>query len=290
MNPRLLSNNKLTSKNKIEWVKGQSLTDNREILIPANTVLIPYPLEQKYGFMPQSTTGLASGITMEKAIQQATFEVLERNSYSLTHKSLLPVKDICLKNTCFDYEISNLLHRLRSRHIKVEATLLPESHYAYIVHVVLVSESYPKFTHGSGASGNIILSFRRALTEAIQMRTSQLLIRSQKQMNASPDNNVAFQWGIGKQNLPRPFRHGIQHEQILLTDQCCQDVHSFHDILDTLSNEGFEVFFVDLTKEETGLNVVKVIIPLMQDIDPFGLMTKRRLLDLGYINHDPMYS
>lgn len=290
LDPKYLSNIKLDPTQTIEWVVGQDINSKDDILIPANAVLFPYTKENDLEFMPQTTTGLASGITLNEALEHAILEVLERNSYSLVHKSLLPVTDIEIDFEKMNDEILNIINKLTKRNIKIEATLLPENNNVFIVHIVLVSSTYPMFTHGSGAGLDFTTAFKRALTEAVQMRTSQLLIKSQNQMNTSPDNNVAYQWGIGNTNLVAPFRHGITHTKISYSDLFESKSTSLSNILDDLNKKNFRTYYVDLTKNETKLHVVKVIIPGMQDIDPYKKMVTDRLLELGFVNPNPMYS
>ncbi|CUW14494.1 hypothetical protein C122C_0067 [Leuconostoc gelidum subsp. gasicomitatum] len=290
LEPNTLSENIISSNTLLEWIEGRDLLRNKITLIPANAVLFPYTGNIGYEFMPQSTTGLASGKILREAINHAIMEVLERNSYSLVHKSMLPTKDITIGSANFDVHIMKLIKNLKERNISVEATLLPENHDIFVVHVLLISNNYPKFTHGSGAGLDFETAFKRALTESIQMRTSQILIRDQKQIMVSSDNNVAYKWGIGDQKLVQPFRHNVEHEKI--TDIVLKNSHvlSLKEVITNLKTENFDIFYVDLTKIETKLNVVKVIIPGMQDIDPYNKMKTKRLLELGFKNHLPMYS
>ncbi|WP_367376185.1 YcaO-like family protein [Lentilactobacillus kefiri] len=54
----------------------------------------------------------------------------------------------------------------------------------YVVHCTTEDEEkhFPIYTHGAGASLNILVAISRAITECVQLRTSQLKIEKHKEL------------------------------------------------------------------------------------------------------------
>jgi ribosomal protein S12 methylthiotransferase accessory factor len=71
-------------EDRIGWVTGHSLTQNRPVLVPAFAVYQPYrPTADEWPVVQQITTGLACGNTAEEAILSALCEVVERDAAML---------------------------------------------------------------------------------------------------------------------------------------------------------------------------------------------------------------
>lgn len=115
---------KFDTNTKINWVKGFSLTENKEKYVPAVFVYLPYISEpHEMIISPCISTGLSAGTSLEDAILGGIYETVERDSISIMwlNKLSMPVinsfensrdiKDIYeerLKCDGADYELINI--------------------------------------------------------------------------------------------------------------------------------------------------------------------------------------
>ncbi len=70
----------------ITWVEGYDITNEEEVIVPAQAVFHPLPPHTGQLFRT-STNGLASGNTLEEAVFHALSEVIERDAWSLVEAS-----------------------------------------------------------------------------------------------------------------------------------------------------------------------------------------------------------
>lgn len=74
---------RLTLSDPIFWVRGYSLTQRCDRLVPAASVFM-HSLPQEQPFVQQTTNGLACGSTPEEAILSGIYEVIERDALMKT--------------------------------------------------------------------------------------------------------------------------------------------------------------------------------------------------------------
>lgn len=282
-------------RNNYEWVTGYDLKTKKKILIPANVVFFPYNAETKLHFTSQSTTGLASGVTLEEAILQGGCEVFERHNYSICHKtSNIEGKIVDLH---FDYEsffqdIS--WAKKMTEDFRLHLTLLNVEHGLHTVHCVLESRKneFPKCSHGSGASFNLNTAIYRAICESLQMRTSQIILKKENKLNDS-EYLVYKEWGKGNEKYFCTFLNSHVRDTLEITNE--------KKVTDTLSKQlsalemfisdsNFNFYVVDLSRKDVPLKVVRIIVPETQDIDNMNKKVSPLLKKIGFNNYLPMFS
>ncbi len=284
--------NMYRDEKQYEWVLGKDLTNDQILFIPANIVFFPYLKESKFHFISYSTTGLSANSTRERAILQGLLEVIERNSYALTHKALLSVIDL-------EHDVmgpsKSLQDYLSKFYIKTHLTLLPNSFGINVVHCTLEDQkgNYPIFTHGAGASLDIETAIKRAITEAIQLRTSQILLKEDSGFDKL-DNIPNREWGIGNKEFVSPFLNNASNEKKRVSEiKSLATNNTYLDIIkirDLLKKEGYNIYYVDLTREDIKVPAVRVIVPGLQDIDNRNKENSKVLKNLGIKNELPMFS
>lgn len=267
------------SDNKVfEWIEAYSLTKSETIYVPANSVFFPYDRENKMMLHSQSTTGLSAEVILSRAILQALLEILERDSYSIVHKALLSVQAIDL-STIADKKILSIIQFLKDKKIQVHLSLINQFDFVYVVHCTLESDTFPIFTHGSGANLNVNIAIKRALYEALQMRVSQIEMNNinDKSLKDSP----FIKWGSGQEDSVEPFLTKFSSGEIdirntlnLSTGNIKNDIEF---LVDNLKSNNFEVICVNLTRDDAPLSCVRVIVPGLQDIDNFNSRITPRL-------------
>lgn len=76
---------------KLRWAKGRYLLDGSEVWVPEEAILLKPYAEQIY--FPSSTNGCAAHTSYEKAVINATLELIERDSFLyLWWKKIIPTK------------------------------------------------------------------------------------------------------------------------------------------------------------------------------------------------------
>lgn len=279
--------------NKVyEWVEGIDLSNKKKILVPANIVYFPYVADKKYYFSSYSTTGLSANTSIDKAILQGLLEVVERNSYALTHKAQLRVVD--LENN-MDNFAKNLERKLNRYRIKANFTLLSNSFGTYVVHCTLedLRKKFPIYTHGAGASLNIEKAMLRAITESVQLRTSQLLLKEYELINEEV-NRANKEWALGNKQYVAPFLNTKSNKQRKASSYINLESNNVQTDIEKLRNNlslcGYDSFYVDLTREDILVPAVKVVVPGLQDIDNSNKENSEILMKLGIKNFLPMFS
>lgn len=282
---------------QIEWCRGDIVgSQKREfIYIPANVVYFPYEALSDLHFTMQSTTGLASGVSVDDAKLQGLLELIERHYYSLafrTDDSQSLVSDIELDTD------NPLLKNLREN-FRFHLTLLNDSRLGcYVVHCVLESkeDNFPKYTHGSGAAMDIITAIYRAIFESLQLRTSQIVLNNSGQIH--DEGNIAYlKWGEGKED---------EYYRVLLNNDSRNVVHIIDDyssskfevntkdaislLCNQLNEMGVQVYSVDLSRKDVPLKCVRMIAPKLQDIDNEFVKITAELRRLGLKNKRVLFS
>ncbi|MFH1503597.1 MAG: YcaO-like family protein [Candidatus Diapherotrites archaeon] len=72
---------------KLRWVKGKDISNNSEILIPAQLVYVDFNFEDEPMIRPRVSTGAATNETLEEAFYSGIMENIERDSYMVSYLS-----------------------------------------------------------------------------------------------------------------------------------------------------------------------------------------------------------
>ncbi len=244
----------------IPWVPGWDIMNDEEILVPANAVFHPMPSDYKRLFRT-NTSGLASGNEIEEAIFHGLAEVIERDAWaiveatrfagpligdvgeglagSLLDKFAKSEVDVYLRDITSDIGIPTCA--AASDDVKLrDPTLL---------------------TTGMGTHTSAAVAVLRALTEVAQSRLTQI-------HGAREDTTLAdFRKQIGYERTKRLNKHWFEssptksfHEiESFESDDFLQDIKY---MIEKLEKAGLDrVVVVDLSREEIGVPVVRVIVP-----------------------------
>lgn len=94
-------NTKIRPKNveltKFHWVKGQSLLSDKNILVPAQLVYVPYVYENTETVLRTSiSTGAATGSSINEALYRGLCEIVERDAFMITYLNKIPCPQVDL--------------------------------------------------------------------------------------------------------------------------------------------------------------------------------------------------
>jgi putative methanogenesis marker protein 1 len=242
------------------WVEAYDIANNRDIIVPAHAVFHPLPRN----FLPlfrTNTNGLASGNTMEEAIFHALSEVIERDAWSLVEASRdtgATVEKID-DPTCIEMQkkFADAQVEVRVRDITSDIGIPT---MAAVADDVLLRDPM-LLTIGIGTHTSARIAVMRALTEVAQSRLTQIhgaredttLAELRKKMGYDRAKRINAYWFKDNGHVDYP-RIASYDSDDFLTD--------INFIIEALRQKGLDqVIVFDLTREEIGIPVVRVIVP-----------------------------
>jgi YcaO-like protein with predicted kinase domain len=257
----------------ILWIEGRNLLTDLPAWLPYEVVHTRYtlPLPSGSGCFPASSNGLASGNHVLEAINHGIAEVVERDSTTLwnhldkagrTRTRIDP-------STIDDADCALVLAQLERAEFAV-ALWDTTTDVGIAAFYCLISDRRHEHAHGgagAGAHPARAVALLRALTEAIQVRTTYI---TGSRDDLRPDEFT-----------PPAIAHKLRRAQALMSEgaarrnfrevptyasrTCAQDLAW---MLGRLRAVGIgEVMAVDLTRPEIGVPVIRVVIPGLEGPD-----------------------
>ncbi len=266
---------------ELEWVRSTNIHDDGDILVPANAVYHPYIPDKASKLFQSNTNGLASGNRVEEAVFHGIMEVVERDAWSIFESKRRSKTEI----TCEDTEnkiIRDVLDMFID--VGVHVKLVDLTADVKITTVAAVSDDTilkdpALLTLGVGTHLDPEVAVIRALTEVAQSRATQIHGTREDTIRA------VFMRKAGYERMKRINNHwfGESKKSVELHKIKNMAGKSFKEDIDTskklLGNCGFkDIMYVDLTRPEINIPVVRVLIPGMElySVDT-GRMGKRLL-------------
>lgn len=244
----------------IPWVSGYDIMNDEEILVPANAVF--HPLAHSYRLLFRTnTSGLASGNELEEAIFHGLAEVIERDAWTMVEatRNTGPI----IQNVG-DGLAGDLLEKFSQA--QVDVYLKDITSDIGIPTCAAVSDDVKLkdptlLTTGMGTHTCAVVAVLRALTEVAQSRLTQI-------HGAREDTTVAdFRKQIGYDRTKRLNKHWFDTSKTRdFAEIKSQDNVDFLDDIKHMTGRLEEAglnraIIVDLTREEIGVPVVRVIVP-----------------------------
>lgn len=254
---------------KLEWIEAEEIISESPILVPANAVFHPYIPNREIkptamAMFKGNTNGLASGNVIEEAVLHGIFEVVERDAWSIFELTKRNKKQIDL-DTIENDTVRELVEKFTSQGIKIKlmditADLKIPTIVASADDTVLKDAAL--LTLGVGTHLNPEIAAIRALSEVAQSRATQIHGTREDTVRAD------FMRKAGYENMKRTNKDYFveEDEKINLSDIENKITGSIkRDIevsIEEVQKAGLDkVIYYDLTREEIGVNVARVIIP-----------------------------
>ena len=258
----------------LEWNKCKDIISDEEYYIPTNAIFHPYTHEDNINSLFKSNTnGLASGNILEEAILHGMFEVIERDAWSifeLTHKNYAQIDLDSIESEV----INDIIEKFESEGIKIK--LMDFTADIKIPTIAAsaddtVTKDAGLLTLGMGTHLDPEVAILRALTEVAQSRATQI--------NGAREDTVRadFSREAGYERMKRINKYYFrqEEEQIKLSDIENKSTSSITKDIEIVKNELIKndiekILYVDLTRPELDVSVVRVVIPEMEvyTIDP----------------------
>lgn len=252
----------------LEWSIAYDLISGNECYIPTNAIFHPYNVNDNASKLFKSNTnGLASGNILEEAILHGMLEVIERDAWSifeLTHKNYAQI-DI---NSIESELIRDMIDKFESEGIKIK--LMDFTADIKIPTIAAsaddtVTKDAGLLTLGMGTHLDPEVAILRALTEVAQSRATQI--------NGAREDTVRadFVREAGYERMKRINKYYFRDEENKIslseienksTTSITKDIEIVKNEL--ISNDIEKILYVDLTRPELDVSVVRVIIPEME--------------------------
>ncbi|WP_084316863.1 YcaO-like family protein [Actinospica robiniae] len=242
---------------ELDWVGARSLADGMPTLVPADVVGLSMELRDDWhapGFFA-STNGLASGNTLVEATLHALYEVIERDASTAALRDGgdlgVPVDPRSLGSPM----IEGLCDQVERARVHLAVRLLPTATGMPCFLAWMCDDDYPTEMFGFGCHLNPEIALSRAITEAAQTRLTYIA-------GARDDLDGTAGSELPPAHRPRPtalagikelISEPVEHASLL------EDLA--HAVMCTAAAFGRHPLVVDLSHEEIGVPVVKVIVP-----------------------------
>ena len=256
----------------MSWYQGYDIVNNQTLWVPAFAVFHPVPPRHR-GVFRTNTNGLASGNTIEEAVFHALSEVIERDAWSLVEST----RDTGPAVVGIDDPVIQDMQK-KFADAQVEVTIRDITSDIGIPTIAAVADDVllkdpSLLTIGIGTHTSARIAIMRALTEVAQSRLTQI-------HGAREDTTIAdLRKKMGYERAKRIngywYRDNgtVDYKTIPSsdTDDFKKDINN---IIAALEKQGLDrVIVIDLTREEIGIPVVRVIVP---GLEVFAMDPERR--------------
>jgi putative methanogenesis marker protein 1 len=244
----------------IPWIEGYDLIRKEEVMVPASGVFHPLPSNYPQLFRT-NTNGLASGNVLEEAVFHGLSEVIERDAWSLVEMVKMTGPRV---TEVEDGLAAGLIEKFAAAEVDVRIKDITSN--IGVPTIAAASDDLrlkdpALLTIGMGTHTSAEVAVLRALTEVAQSRLTQI-------HGAREDTTTAdFRRQIGYDRTKRLNRHWFgDSETRPFSEIESQDSEDFLDdinlMLKRLEKAGMDrAIVVDLTREEIGVPVVRVMVP-----------------------------
>jgi ribosomal protein S12 methylthiotransferase accessory factor len=254
------------------WIEGQDLLSGEAVWLPFETVHASFtlPLPTGSGCFPATTNGLASGNHVLEAVCHGLCEVIERDATALWNRRGARARAAARLDlsSVDDADCRGLLDRLAAAGVAAAAWDTTSDVGVPAVYAALVDpRAGAHLGIGAGCHPSPAVALLRALTEAVQVRTTYV---TGARDDLSPDefaptaihDKQRRAAALMAQSAPaRPFAAVSG----LATDTLAEDLEA---VLARLAAAGIaEVLAVDLTDSGLGIPVVRVVVPGLEAPD-----------------------
>lgn len=264
---------KISSKKNLEWIESQDIFSKNKVLIPANSVFHPYNSIDTVSIFQSNTNGLASGNVIEEAVFHGLTEVIERDAWSIfeaekenkTEIDCSQVENVLIQDLLQKFEKADIAIKLIDLTADIKVTTI-----AAVADDTLLKDP-ALLTLGVGTHLDPEIAAIRAITEVAQSRATQIHGTREDTIRA------IFMRKAGYERMKKINSHwfaessktrGLEKLKNKSTTSFKEDIKI---VLKELQKCGMkQAFYVDLSRSEINIPVVRVVIPGMEvfSVDP----------------------
>lgn len=250
---------------EIAWTPGWEMFRGEPIWVPACEAYYPYKPDTDLQLFKFHTNGIAAGNTMEEAVLHATFELIERDAWSIAEYRNTPVPDVVVDP---DSVPGQLLEKFKAQGVEIHLKDLTSDVGVTTIGAASddVRTKDPEMLNiGVGTHLNPEIAAIRAITEVAQSRATH---KDGKKINAQLQR-VTNEMGYEKIKEINRIWYTESKRKVNLSDMRDEATDDVLDdielVFGKLVDAGFDsVIAVDLTRPELDVPAVKMIIPGME--------------------------
>lgn len=262
---------------KLHWVEGKSLLSNKNILVPAQLIYVPYVYEHNEVLLQRSiSTGAAAGSSIEEALYRGICEIVERDAFMISYLNMIPSPQIDL-SSMRDKEFNSIIKTFKRYKLDLVVLDLTTDLEIPVFAAITLDRTGlgPAVSVGLKAGFNLRETIIGAIEESLMVRfgtRDEFAFKSQnyKEKNIISDiEDRANFWfppsSIGYLNFwlkSKKFKKinikYFDRKKNILTR-----------IINMLKEKKMEPLYVDITDKNTrkyGFTVLKVIIPQLHPL------------------------
>jgi bacteriocin biosynthesis cyclodehydratase domain-containing protein len=261
-------------KAEIEWSPVWSLSRQEVRYLPTAFCYYDYPLPDEHRFCIADSNGCAAGNTLEEAILQGFFELVERDSVALWWYNRVARPGVDLDSFDEPY-LRKLKESLAGYHREMHVLDLTSDLEVPVFAAwsrrtgADTGQNGEQILLGFGAHLDPKIALLRAVTEMNQMLSHLLHAPLEKTSREQAADQETVHWLKTATTENQPYlvpachvertRLGSFREEA--NDDIAEDVRACQAIVE---RQGLELLVLDQTRPEIGLPVVKVIVPGMR--------------------------
>jgi len=249
-----------TPESPIYWTPGYDIARGEEILVPACEVFHPYHLDE-ISVLHTHTNGLAAGNTMEEAVFHAMTEVIERDAWSIAKYNRLDGDALYIEGVPENSFLLDIVRKFEQAEIHVVAKDITSDIGVPVIAAfsrdLLHEDMMPIDGFGSHLDPRVAMA--RALME---LATTRALFIMQHGQEGLRETSLAYLHGNPDMEDFRFYasrEKGLSDMEVGYSQDILEDIRT---VLGKLRARGLDrTIVVDLSRHETGIPTVKVIIP-----------------------------
>ena len=248
---------------ELHWVCGFDLVANSDILVPACSVYHPFAPDD-FPLIGTNTNGLASGNTMEEAICHALTEVIERDAWSINQFTGEASDSLFVEDSNDNKFIIDIIEKFDKAQIEIVAKDITSDIGIPVIAAYSNDTVYKAMTSlaGFGAHLDPKVAIARALLELAATRALFIQKHDIKGLIHLLSDFYIYKSETYDHRFYTYHQKGLGELETLYNDDILQDVKL---IMAKLAAKGFEkIIGIDLTRPETGVPTVRIIVPGME--------------------------
>ncbi|MGZ3578022.1 MAG: YcaO-like family protein [Syntrophales bacterium] len=245
---------------EIHWAWGCDLSRQEDILVPACAVYHPYHLDDAF-LMDTHTNGIAAGNTMEEAVVHGLAELIERDAWSIARYEGNYSDALFIEDEPANQFIINIFDKFADADIEIVAKDITSDIGVPVIAAFSGDLVHPTMipVDGFGAHLDPRVAMVRSLLEIV---TTRALFIQKFGIEGMCEAVTAYLGERESTDDPRFYsynRKGLSEIEVNYGEDILHDVRT---IIGKLQARGLErVIAVDLTRPDTGIPTVRMIVP-----------------------------
>lgn len=267
----------------IAWAWAWATQRRRPVLVPASLVYMPYyPCFKEHGeqvVAPAVSTGLACADTLDRALLNGTYELVERDAFVIAWYNRMPLPKVDI--TSHDAVRRVYEHRFRREGLRYEVRRMTTDIRlpSYLCLLIDERRTPPMVCVGGATHLDPVTAVVRAMKEAVQTREWAKFLGRDRQFSFAPDfsdiqdfeDHVAlYAYGDMLHAVGFWLDDGPEEPEDWVSLATGDPATDLRVAFSTLAYLGLEVLALDLTSadvKQCGYRVTRVMVPELQPLD-----------------------